>query len=65
VSSTCSCQKDPVHHGIFNLSIFELHVLIVWNEVTPTTCKALMDAGYEVTVERSTQRIFDGENNVP
>lgn len=28
--------------------------------VTPTTCKALMDAGYEVTVERSTQRIFDG-----
>jgi hypothetical protein len=29
-------------------------------EVTPTTCKALMDAGYDVTVERSTQRIFDG-----
>jgi saccharopine dehydrogenase (NAD+, L-lysine-forming) len=28
--------------------------------VTPTTCKALMDAGYDVTVERSTQRIFDG-----
>jgi NAD/NADP transhydrogenase alpha subunit len=32
--------------------------------LTPTTCKALMDAGFEVTVERSTQRIFDGENNV-
>jgi hypothetical protein len=30
------------------------------NQVTPTTCKALMDAGYDVTVERSTQRIFDG-----
>ncbi|RHZ57572.1 hypothetical protein CDV55_105714 [Aspergillus turcosus] len=30
--------------------------------LTPTTCKALMDAGYQVTVERSTQRIFDGEN---
>lgn len=29
--------------------------------MTPTTCKALIDAGYEVTVERSTQRIFDGE----
>ncbi|KAJ5989483.1 Saccharopine dehydrogenase [Penicillium waksmanii] len=29
--------------------------------LTPTTCKALMDAGYEVTVERSTQRIFDDE----
>jgi hypothetical protein len=29
--------------------------------VTPTTCKALIDAGYEVTVERSTQRIFDGK----
>ncbi|KAL4882919.1 hypothetical protein BJY04DRAFT_206804 [Aspergillus karnatakaensis] len=28
--------------------------------LTPTTCKALIDAGYEVTVERSTQRIFDG-----
>ena len=28
--------------------------------VTPTTCKALIDAGYQVTVERSTQRIFDG-----
>lgn len=28
--------------------------------VTPTTCKALIDAGYDVTVERSTQRIFDG-----
>ncbi|PYI17287.1 cysteine proteinase [Aspergillus violaceofuscus CBS 115571] len=27
--------------------------------LTPTTCKALIDAGYEVTVERSTQRIFD------
>ncbi|RDH20090.1 cysteine proteinase [Aspergillus niger ATCC 13496] len=30
--------------------------------LTPTTCKALMDAGYEVTVERSTQRIFDDED---
>ncbi|RAK72758.1 bifunctional saccharopine dehydrogenase/ubiquitin carboxyl-terminal hydrolase [Aspergillus fijiensis CBS 313.89] len=29
--------------------------------LTPTTCKALIDAGYEVTVERSTQRIFDDE----
>ncbi|KAL4739698.1 hypothetical protein BDV11DRAFT_204935 [Aspergillus similis] len=29
--------------------------------LTPTTCKALIDAGYEVTVERSTQRIFDGK----
>lgn len=28
--------------------------------VTPTTCKKLIDAGYEVTVERSTQRIFEG-----
>ncbi|RJE19181.1 saccharopine dehydrogenase [Aspergillus sclerotialis] len=27
--------------------------------LTPTTCKALIDAGYQVTVERSTQRIFD------
>ncbi|KAL4810304.1 hypothetical protein BDV18DRAFT_150571 [Aspergillus unguis] len=29
--------------------------------LTPTTCKALIDAGYEVTVERSTQRIFDDD----
>ncbi|KAE8366831.1 cysteine proteinase [Aspergillus caelatus] len=29
--------------------------------LTPTTAKALIDAGYEVTVERSTQRIFDDE----
>ncbi|KAJ5902746.1 Saccharopine dehydrogenase [Penicillium taxi] len=29
--------------------------------LTPTTCKALMDAGYKVVVERSTQRIFDDE----
>ncbi|OQD75955.1 hypothetical protein PENDEC_c005G01866 [Penicillium decumbens] len=29
--------------------------------LTPTTCKALMDAGYDVTVERSTQRIFEDE----
>ncbi|KAJ6021394.1 Saccharopine dehydrogenase [Penicillium herquei] len=29
--------------------------------LTPTTCKALIDAGYDVTVERSTQRIFDDE----
>ncbi|KAL4785673.1 hypothetical protein BJX76DRAFT_346860 [Aspergillus varians] len=29
--------------------------------LTPTTCKALIDAGYEVTVERSTQSIFDGK----
>lgn len=28
--------------------------------MTSTTCKALLDAGYQVTVERSTQRIFDG-----
>ncbi|KAL4916297.1 hypothetical protein BDW62DRAFT_212026 [Aspergillus aurantiobrunneus] len=31
--------------------------------LTPTTCKALIDAGYEVTVERSTQRIFDGKTD--
>ncbi|KAL4978210.1 hypothetical protein BDW66DRAFT_158301 [Aspergillus desertorum] len=31
--------------------------------LTPTTCKALIDAGYEVTVERSTQRIFDGKTS--
>ncbi|PYH92593.1 cysteine proteinase [Aspergillus ellipticus CBS 707.79] len=30
--------------------------------LTPTTCKVLMDAGYKVTVERSTQRIFDDED---
>ena len=29
--------------------------------MTPTTTKALIDAGYQVTVERSTQRIFDGK----
>ncbi|OQE47328.1 hypothetical protein PENCOP_c001G05705 [Penicillium coprophilum] len=29
--------------------------------LTPTTCKALIDAGYDVTVERSTQRIFEDE----
>ncbi|KUM63281.1 hypothetical protein ACN42_g3834 [Penicillium freii] len=29
--------------------------------LTPTTCKALIEAGYDVTVERSTQRIFDDE----
>ncbi|KAL2867086.1 uncharacterized protein BJX67DRAFT_388296 [Aspergillus lucknowensis] len=27
--------------------------------LTPTTCKALLDAGYEVTIERSSQSIFD------
>lgn len=27
--------------------------------LTPFTCKALLDAGYDVTVERSKQRIFD------
>ena len=32
------------------------------NLVTPTTCKALLDAGYQVTVERSKQRIFEGSN---
>lgn len=32
--------------------------------MTPTTCKALMDAGYHVTVERSTQRIFDGMSQI-
>ncbi|KAL2814245.1 hypothetical protein BDW59DRAFT_176525 [Aspergillus cavernicola] len=29
--------------------------------LTPTTCKALMDAGYEVTIERSSQSIFADE----
>ncbi|PKY06094.1 putative saccharopine dehydrogenase Lys1 [Aspergillus campestris IBT 28561] len=29
--------------------------------LTPTTTKALIDAGYQVTVERSTQRIFDDQ----
>ncbi|KAL7268369.1 Saccharopine dehydrogenase [Rhizina undulata] len=29
--------------------------------LTPTTAKALLDAGYEVRVERSTQRIFEDE----
>ncbi|KAL3493634.1 hypothetical protein BJX62DRAFT_223681 [Aspergillus germanicus] len=29
--------------------------------LTPTTCKALIDAGYEVTIERSSQSIFDDE----
>lgn len=33
--------------------------------MTPTTCKKLLDAGYQVTVERSTQRIFDGWFLVP
>jgi saccharopine dehydrogenase (NAD+, L-lysine-forming) len=28
--------------------------------VTPTTCKALIDAGYQVAIERSSQSIFDG-----
>lgn len=37
--------------------------MLILSTVTPTTCKALIDAGYEVTVERSTQRIFDGESN--
>ncbi|KAL3479283.1 hypothetical protein BJX99DRAFT_245084 [Aspergillus californicus] len=32
--------------------------------LTPTTCKALMDAGYEVTVERSSQSIFPDEEFV-
>lgn len=35
-------------------------MLTAWFTVTPTTCKALIDAGYDLTVERSTQRIFDG-----
>ncbi|CCX31043.1 hypothetical protein FPQ18DRAFT_334430 [Pyronema domesticum] len=29
--------------------------------LTPTTARALLDAGYDVRVERSTQRIFDDE----
>jgi len=29
--------------------------------LTPTTTKALMNAGYKVNVERSPQRIFDDE----
>lgn len=29
--------------------------------MTPTTTKALLDAGYVVNVERSTGRIFDDE----
>jgi alanine dehydrogenase len=29
--------------------------------LTPTTTKALIDAGYQVNVERSPQRIFDDE----
>lgn len=29
--------------------------------MTPTTAKALIDAGYTVRVERSVQRIFDDE----
>lgn len=29
--------------------------------VTPTTAKALLEAGYEVNVERSPGRIFDDE----
>lgn len=30
--------------------------------LTPTTTKALIDAGYKVNVERSPQRIFDDED---
>lgn len=37
--------------------------MLILSTVTPTTCKALIDAGYEVTVERSTQRIFDGKSS--
>jgi saccharopine dehydrogenase (NAD+, L-lysine-forming) len=29
--------------------------------LTPTTAKALIDAGYKVNVERSSERIFDDE----
>lgn len=29
--------------------------------LTPTTAKALLDAGFDVTVERDPQRIFDDE----
>lgn len=29
--------------------------------LTPSTAKKLLDAGFKITVERSTQRIFDDE----
>lgn len=33
--------------------------------VTPTTTKALLDAGYDVSVEKSSQSIFDGVSILP
>ncbi|RDW92113.1 saccharopine dehydrogenase-3 [Coleophoma crateriformis] len=39
----------------------EIHCAPRWSALTPTTTKALIDAGYKVNVERSPQRIFDDE----
>lgn len=33
--------------------------------LTPTTAKALLDAGYTVNIERSPERIFDDEYILP
>lgn len=36
-----------------------MRLLTLRPEVTPTTTKALLDAGYKVNVEKSPERIFD------
>lgn len=57
-SNTALLVRPPLSPSLIDMRSIvteELHT------VTPTTAKALLDAGYEVHVERSMQRIFDDE----
>lgn len=64
----CALRLSPLRRGL-PVSSFSPQWRgsnwLIHHLVTPTTCKALIDAGYDVTVERSTQRIFDGTSNFP
>ncbi len=53
----------PVIAHKTTLNIFQLAIAYTANRsaLTPTTTKALIEAGYKVNVERSPQRIFDDE----
>lgn len=59
------CINVPKHFtqdGTSKQLDFQEQLLTVGRSaLTPTTAKALIDAGYKVNVERSPQRIFDDE----
>ncbi|KAJ5546559.1 Alanine dehydrogenase/pyridine nucleotide transhydrogenase N-terminal [Penicillium frequentans] len=54
-----ACESLACKKGTYQLEGKNWRLTKDPGTVTPTTYKALIDAGYQVTIERSPQSIFD------